>query len=188
MKNEKVGMTGLNWILSIFGIIFFASLIIIPPVLRTVIKEEPKKQTEKEELKQLTCTKNNYVQDGANKNSTTKINYYTDKIITYSIKEEYVFQSLDQYDIQKANYARVTLIYDSVDGINLNLNADDSNLKITVEEKCDLRKFKSTVVILPNETEENKINSFYNQTDSITEIMNDLQNEGYTCKQETLSE
>lgn len=39
-EKKKVGMSGLNWFLSIIGILFFVSFIVLPPIFRSFIDEE----------------------------------------------------------------------------------------------------------------------------------------------------
>lgn len=39
-EEQKVGLSTMNWVLSILGIMFFSSFIILPPIFRLVFKEE----------------------------------------------------------------------------------------------------------------------------------------------------
>lgn len=39
-EEQKVGLSTMNWILCILGIVFFSSFIILPPIFRVVFKEE----------------------------------------------------------------------------------------------------------------------------------------------------
>ncbi len=39
-QKKKIGMSGLNWALSIIGILFFISIIALPPIFRATIEEE----------------------------------------------------------------------------------------------------------------------------------------------------
>ena len=50
-SKQKVGMTKLNWILSIGGIIILLVLIALPPVFRIVFEEKENVNTSKDDIK-----------------------------------------------------------------------------------------------------------------------------------------
>lgn len=62
-KKRKVGMSGVNWFLSILGIILFSSIIFLPPIFRAVFQDKDIDSTVKEDFKQVKemtiCSKKN---------------------------------------------------------------------------------------------------------------------------------
>ena len=180
---EKVGISILEWVFSIAGIVFFACLIILPPVFRVAFKEKIKDAEPKQiEILTLTCTKDNYYSGEVRKNDTYTIKYYKDRVRTYSIKSESTYTDTVPYDDDKQKEGRLSTAYNLVEGISYSVKPDDANLKIITEEDCDLSRFKSTVVTLPGDTVETKINSTYTTKDSVDQIKTDLQDEGYICR------
>ncbi len=180
---EKVGLSIMEWIFSIIGIAFFACLIILPPVFRVVFKEAPKEYVpDAIEIKTLTCTKANYYSGEVRKNDTYIIRYYNDKVRTYTIKRESIYNDTVPYSDEKQKEGRLSTAYSLVEGISYSVKPNDAELMIITEEYCDLSKFKSTVVTLPGDTVETKINSTYTLKDSVDQIKTDLQDEGYICK------
>ena len=184
MKNkEKVGLTILEWILSITGIMVLSCLIILPPVFRIVYKEKPKEYVPNEiEILTLTCTKNNYYSGEVRKNDTYTIKYYNDKVRTYTIRHESIYPDPTPYAEEKQKEGRLSTAYNLVEGINYKVNPNDGELKIITEETCDLSRFKSTVVTLPGDEVETKINSTFTTKDSVEQIKTDLQDDGCICK------
>jgi len=183
-EKEKIGLSTLEWILSIVGILVLCCLIVLPPVFRVVLKEEKVEEDipDQIDILTLTCTKNNYYSGSVRKNDTYTIKYYKDKVRTYTIKSESIFTDTVPYDEEKQKQGRLSTAYSLVEGINYTVNPNDAELKITTEEDCDLSVFKSTTVTLPGDTIETKINSVYTTKDSVEQIRIDLEDEGYTCK------
>ncbi len=184
MKNkEKSGLSTFEWILSITGIIVLSCLIILPPVFRIVFKEQPQEYVPDEiEIKTLVCTKNNFYSGEVRRNATYTIRYFNDKVRTYTIKNESIYNDPTPYGEEKEKEGRLSTAYNLVEGISYKVNPNDAELKIITEESCDLSKFKSTVVTLPSDSVETKINSAFTTKDSVDQIKIDLQDEGYICK------
>lgn len=181
--DDKKGLSIVEWLFSIIGIIFFLCLIILPPVFRVVFKEKPQEYAPDQiEIKTLTCTKANYYSGDVRKNDTYEIKYYNDKVRTYTIIRESIYNDTVPYSDEKQKEGRLSTAYNLVEGISYKVKPNDAELKITTEEDCDLSKFKSTVVTLPGDTVETKINSTYTYKDSVDQIKIDLQDEGYICK------
>ena len=182
-SKEKVGLSLVEWILSVLGILVLSCLIILPPVFRVVFKEEPHEYIPTEiEIKTLTCTKNNYYSGDVRKNSTYIIKHFNNKVRTYTIKHESIYTDPNPYGDEKQKEGRLSTAYNLVEGISYRVNPNDTELRITTEENCNLSKFKSTVVTLPGDTVETKINSVFTPKDSVDQIKIDLQDEGYICK------
>ena len=189
MKDNKLGkdLSGTEWLLSIVGIVFLLTLIILPPVFRVVFKEKtnPDELIDELDIKTLTCTKNNYYSEGSKNDDTITIVYYNDKIRTYTIKYQKIFDDITSYDNEKQSLGLLSTAYGLVDGIELSVTRNDTDLKITSVEKCTPGTFKSTIVNLPDIEQEFKVNSKYESTDSVKQIKIDLEDEGYKCKVES---
>ena len=183
MENEKIGLNKTEIILCIAGIVVLTCLIVLPPVFRVAFKEKKVVEDIPDEIQieTLTCTKNNYYSDGVKMNSAYVIKHYKDRVRTYNIKHESTFDDPSPYDEQKQAEGKVSTAYNMVEGISYTVVPNDKDLKISVEEDCDLSKFKSMTVTLPGDTVETKINSKYTNKESVKEIKLDLESEGYSC-------
>ena len=119
MKNEvKVGLTGLDWALSIGGIILLLCVIILPPVFRATFKDDKKEEdVPKVVIEHLTCKKLNYMSEGAMNDSVYEFTYLNDHIRTYSIKKTMSYQALDTYDAAKQSFGRLNTAYSLLDGL-----------------------------------------------------------------------
>lgn len=195
MENqEKVGMTLLNWILSILGIILLIILIAIPPIFRVVFEEEPvienKPSNEVEEIKpseqnkiddtkytKITCIK-----------QTTHTEYIENtililahdneqlKVLTEDITHTYLLDSKDS----ESMYTEEKLAcknkpeYDSITGFNYSCNTTNDSIETT--KKYDLNTFRNTTDQLISE-----VNPSFILNQNITEITTSLISEGYTC-------
>ena len=181
---EKVGLSTIEWILSITGILVLSCLVILPPVFRVFLKEnKPQEDIPRDiDIKTLVCSKKNYYSGVVRKNDTYTIKYYKDKVRTYNIKLESIYTDPIPYDDEKQKEGRLSTAYNLVEGISYTVNPNDAALKITTEEDCDLSVFKSTTVTLPGDEVETKINSVYTTKDSVEQIRRDLQTEGYICE------
>jgi len=183
-NKEKVGLSTVEWILSIAAIIVLSCLIVLPPAFRLFLKETKVEEDIPKEvdIKTLTCTKRNYYSGVVRKNDTYTIKYYKDKVRTYNIKLESTYTDPIPYDEEKQKEGRLSTAYNLVEGITYTVNPNDAALKITTEENCDLSIFQSTNVTLPGDTVETKINSVFTTKDSVEQIKRDLQTEGYICE------
>lgn len=181
---EKIGLSKVEWILSIVGIVVLSCFVILPPAFRIFLKEEKVVEDIPKEIDilTLTCTKKNYYSGVVRKNDTYTIKYYKDKVRTYNIKLESIYTDPVPYDEEKQKEGHLSTAYNLVEGISYTVNPNDANLKITTEEDCDLSVFKSTTVTLPGDSVETKINSVYTTKDSVEQIKRDLQSEGYVCE------
>lgn len=185
MKNEKIGITPIDWALSIFGILVLACFIILPPVFRIAFKEKAKiVNPDQPVVENMTCSKNNFVTNGYITSDSIKFTYIGDKINVYSRKIDMSFDELESYEQQKQEYGRAANMYSFVKdkGVKYTVTPDDGNLKIKVEEEFNLGSFQPTSVTIPGDTEETQITSEYSRNDSVKEIKADLTASGYSCK------
>lgn len=183
MKKEKIGLTPINWILSVLGIILLSCIIILPPVFRVVFKEEEIIELPEEAIiEELTCTKNNIILNGYTAEVTYNFNYYKDQIQTYSKKTTSTYTDYVLYDTDKQTYGRYTGAFNILSGYEYLMEPDDVNYILTVSEDYDLAIFKNVVITIPGDTEETKVTSIYTMSDSMTQVKNNLINDGYICR------
>ena len=187
MNEEVKDLSMMEWFLSIIGIIFLLTLIILPPVFRVQFKEKvnPDELVDELEIKKLICNKNNYYAESSRNDDSITITYYNDKIRTYEVKSQKQFDDLTAYETEKHSLGLLSTAYGLVDNIELSVTRDDVNLRITATEKCVPGSFKSTVVNLPETEQEFKVNAKYTTMDSVKQIKMDLEDDGYKCKVES---
>ena len=183
MKKEKIGLTPINWFLSILGIIVLSCLIILPPVFRTVFKEEkPIELPEETIIEKLTCTKNDIVLEGYTGDITYSFSYYQDQIQNYSKKTVSTYTDYVLYDNDKQTFGRYTAAFNILAGYEYVMEPNDETYMLTINEDYDLTTFNNTTITIPGDTEETKVTSLYTMSDSMNQIKNNLINDGYTCK------
>jgi len=194
-ENKKVGLTTLNWFLSISGIIILSLFIILPPVFRTVFKEEViieenEPVEEKEPVQnngiddtnylKVTCTKQNPLVD-YNETSQIILSHENNalRILTINSNRTYLNtkESESAYTDSKLLCSSNKDVLSSISGFNYNCDITDTNINETI--KYDLAVFE--VNNLPTD----KLNLFspnYTLNQDITVIQNLLINDGYTCQ------
>ncbi len=183
MKNEKIGITPVDWALSIFGILVLVCLIVLPPVFRVAFKEKTKTVIDDQpKIEKMTCTKNNFAGKGFISNDTIEFTYISNQLTKYSRKIDLTFSDLTIYEQQKQDYGRAVTMYSFVSGATYNVTPDDGNLKIKVSETFDLGTFKPTSITIPGDTEETQVTSEYTRNDLVSDIKLDLTDSGYSCK------
>lgn len=184
MKNVKVGLTPVNWILSIVGILIFACFIILPPTFRALLKEEEIVPELPEEaiIETLSCTKSNIVTDNYNESVTYHFQYYKDVIQIYSRKSERTYNDPLMYESDKQLFGRYASAFSVLSGYKYLVDIVDENYSLTVNEQYDLAVFQNTVIIVPGDTVETNVMSEYSKSDSVSQIKSDLTSDGYTCE------
>lgn len=196
MENkEKVGMTTLNWILSILGIILLVILMALPPIFRVVFEEEPEienkpsnvveetKPNEQDKIDdtnytKVTCMKQTtYEEYIENSILILAHNNQQLKILTEDITHTYLLNSKEsesKFTEEKLN-CKNKEEYDSIKGFNYSCSS--TNDSIDTIKKYDLNTFNNATNQL-----ENGINPSFILDQNITEITTSLISEGYTCK------
>jgi len=183
MKKEKIGLTPMNWFLSILGIILFSCIIILPPVFRVVFKEEVIIEIPEEVvIEKLTCSKDKITATGHTKDITYNFSYFDDTIQTYSKETVYNYTDYVLYDANKQTFGRYTGAFNILSGYEYLMEPNDVTYVLTVTEDYDLTLFKNTTITIPGDTEETKVTSMYNITDSMKQVKSNLIKSGYSCK------
>ena len=186
-KEKKIGLTLVNWILSILGILLFASFIILPPVFRVVFKKEVKEPEPVEEIVivNMTCTRNSYTVNDHLEDNVVKITYAKDSLLKYSKRTVQNFKNnTTAYEQEINKQGRLTAAYMLVDGVEYNVSPQVSELKIIVEENYDLDKFKEESVTSPDSEEVVEVKSEYKKGDSANGIISSLTSNGYNCQKD----
>ena len=181
-KEEKIGLTPVSLILSILGILIFASLIILPPVFRVVFKEEVVEEPKPEKLviETMECTRNNYTVNNHSESNLITMTYAKDSLRTYKKRTEQAYKDTVTYEKEKQVQGDLTSIYETVEGIIYNASPKDKEAQLIIEEEYDLGKFKNETVEINDKKYEVKFE--YKQGDSVTGIVSGLTKQGYNCK------
>lgn len=211
MKNQKVGLTAKNWMLSILGIIVFSLVIILPPVFRVVFKEEVVTPPTNEPALPITTTTcyleniiredntESMIEEDNTENITEEDN--TENIIekNYTESETLVFEhrgtSIEQYtrrtekkytdptiyDEERQNYGSLVPVFSILSGYRYSVTPNDSLFLLTITEIYDLTSFENSTFIIPGDSEATTVTSEYQLHDSITKIQEELTTNGYVC-------
>lgn len=182
MKEEKVGLTPTNWILSIIGIILLSCVIILPPVFRTVFKEEEKEEEKPAPIYTTTCYKNGILGESFTDNITLTFKHQNSKISEVSKKTIRTYTDPILYQEVKTDYGRLVTAFINVNGYDYSANPNDDNSEFTINELYDLNTFRTTMIVIEGDTEPTEVKSSYQLNDSITLIKQELTNDGYTCE------
>ena len=182
-KEEKIGLTPVSIILSIVGILIFASFIILPPVFKVTFKKEVVEPPKPEKLviETMICTRTNYTVGNHKEDNEITMTYAKDSLRTYKKRTEQTFKDTVTYEKEKQEQGNLTTAYYQVNGVTYyNVSPKDSDAKIIIEEEFDLGIFKNEKVKINEKEYDIKLD--YKQGDSVTGIVSALTNKGYNCK------
>lgn len=186
MEKQKIGLTPINWFLSILGIILLSCIIILPPVFRIVFKVEAEEEIneipDEVIIEKLTCVKDKISSVGHTEDITYNFDFNNNKVQVYSKKTVSRYSDYIQYDADKQTFGRYTGAFNILSGYKYLMEPDDVNYILTVTEDYDLTTFKNTTITIPGDTEETKVTSIYQITDTMDQIKNTLINSGYNCE------
>ena len=173
-KEKKVGLTPLNWILSIAGIIFFTLFIVLPPMFRAFIKEDSGitnnntgNQTNQSSptpvvTKTTICTKKELDSEEYRIISENDIN----QIIAYTNESDYdeldVFNSCEE---EALNFVNTMGLYN---------NCEIKENKKIITHRITLKDYKEPTSPLP-----------FNINSTSQEITSYLVSLGFSCSEET---
>lgn len=185
MKQEKVGLTTMNWILSIGGIILLSLFIILPPVFRVVFKEAEKPQEEIKEYPMITttCYKENIQTDTTTDVVTYIFQHKNNELKSYTKTTKKSYLDPNIYDTDKQSFGRLVTAFSVLSGYNYTVTPSEEEDYLLVQENYDLAVFKSTMIVIPGNTEPTSVSSEYLFNQSINEMENELTVDGYFCSQ-----
>ena len=174
MKEEKVGLTTMNYILSIGGILLLSLLIILPPTFRVLFKAETEKPQEEVKNYPIVTTTDTITYIFQHKNNELKS-------YTKTTKKNYIDPNV--YETDKQDFGRLVTAFSILSGYNYAVTPNDEENYLSVQENYDLEIFKATMIVIPGNTEPTSVASDYLLNQKINEIENSLTSDGYLCSQ-----
>lgn len=133
-EKKKIGMSGWNWFLSIVGLLFFASLIFLPPIFRAILKEDSAPLQ----------------QQNINKQTTTCIKTDSKEIIEYIIDStddqidmlaQSISRTYSENDIQAIEDCNKEAgLYQGVAGFYHGCRIDEG--KIIIESRVQIKEYQ----------------------------------------------
>lgn len=183
MKEEKVGLTATNWILSIVGIILLMSIIILPPVFRSVFKEEIIEDPPQPEivLGTTTCNNPNLVTQKYTDNETLIFTYKNQKIQEFKRQTTRTYVDTLVYQEEKLIYGKYVTAFSIISGYQYSATPNDDISVISIQENYDLTQFRPTTVTLADNENPIAVTTPYQLDDDISTLIQYLTTNGYTC-------
>ncbi len=186
MKQEKVGLTAMNWISSIVGIILLSSFIILPPIFRVAFKETDTKKPEEVityPTLTTTCYKDNIQTDTSTDVETYIFQHQNNKIKRYTKSTIKSYIDPNNYELDKQNFGRLVTAYSVLNGYNYTVTPNDEQLSLNIQANYDLEIFKSTMITIPGDSEPTEVSSAYLIDSLVNDIEAELTTNGYLCSQ-----
>lgn len=185
MKEQKVGLTSTNWILSILGILVLSCFIILPPVFRTFMKEEVvegEEQLKEEVIIGVTsCQNENIKAVDYIDNETVTFTYNNQKLQSFTRKIIRTYSDSLVYQEEKANYGKLVTAFSVINGYEYTATPEDDTSSINIQERYDLTSFKPTTIMVPGDENPTAITTSYQLNDDISQVKEYLTTNGYTC-------
>lgn len=147
-EKKKIGMSGLNWFLSIIGLLFFSSLIFLPPIFRALLKEDDSSlHLPKQEIVKATtiCTK------VEGKETTEYIIDSTDDqidLFAQSISRTYSEKEIEAIE----NCNKEASLYQGLSGFHHGCRIDEG--KIIIESRVQISEYKNEPIPISFNLEE----------------------------------
>ena len=171
-KKEKVGMSSFNWIMSIFGIIFLSTFIILPPLFRLVLPEKEDEEIVEPVIiiQTINCSVRNNNVETHTENDEIEFKYYQDQLRSYKRTKEIIYADIEEYDEDKQLFGKLSTAFSIIEGVKYDATPNPANLNIIIDESYDFSLFSPRTVTIPGETESITITSDFKSGDSITQI------------------
>lgn len=184
MKEKKYGLTAIEWILSIVGMIILTCVIIIPPIFRVTFKEEEKEPEIPEQVVvgTIECVKTNIRTADYRYTELLNITYANDNIQRYSINQVRIYNDSVKYLADKQLFGKYTAAFAILSGYKYSVEPDDNTYTLIVDEEFNLDDFKNTTITIPGDTEKTEVKTTYTRKDLIETVKNNLISNGYTCQ------
>lgn len=184
MKEQKVGLTTTNWILSILGIIILSCLIILPPVFRVYFKEEVIVKQEEEEIMVgvIACQNENISSTDYNDSVTLTFNYEDQKIKSYTKNTVRTYIDPLVYQEEKAFYGKLVTAFSVISGYNYNVTPQDDTSSFSIIEDYNLADFQPTTILVPGDENPTAITTSFQLNDDISVVKEYLASNGYSCQ------
>lgn len=183
MKEQKVGLTSTNWILSILGIVVLSCFIILPPVFRAFLKEEVVEEPPKEEvvIGTTTCQNENIKSIDYIDNETLIFTYQNQKVQSFTRKTIRAYLDPMVYQEEKLTYGKLVTAFSIINGYEYSATPEDDTSSVSIHEEYDLTNFKPTTIVVPGDENPTAITTSYQLNDNISKVKEYLTANGYTC-------
>ena len=183
MKEQKVGLTTKNWILSILGILLLLCVIVLPPVFRIFFEEEevlPEPDLG-EPIVTTICSKDGLENVDYVDGEILTFEHQNLKVKQFTKKTNRIYNDPLVYQQNKQSYGVLVTAFSIITGYDYSATPNDDMSSINIIESYDLNNFKDTTVVIPGDTESTSISSSYQLDSSITTIKEELVANGYVC-------
>lgn len=184
MEDRKVGLSIFEWIISILGIIVLVMLIVLPPIFRTVFKEEKLPETPNVvlDLDEVTCSKD-LVDDSNNKITDNYVfKTHLNQVKIYSNKTTIRYDDVVLYQGDKIRYGHLVTAFSVIAGYKYNVEPNDDESTLIIDEEYDLAIFSPTTVTVPGDSDATNVASDYALSQNMVQIRQELETNGYLCK------
>lgn len=184
MKEQKVGLTTINWVLSIFGIIILTSFIVLPPVFRTFLQEEKEIIPEPQisPILTTTCIKDQINYDNYIDKEIYTFKHQDNQILEYSKGINRTYKDPLVYQQEKQSYGVLVTAFSALTGYDYLATPDDNLSRVNIMENYNLKTFNPTMIVVPGDEVPISITSNYNLNDSMIAAKQELTTNGYFCK------
>lgn len=183
MNEQKVGLTTINWILSILGIIVLMCFIVLPPVFRTFLQEKP--EIPEEPVTQIilttVCRKEQINYENYVDNEIYTFKHQDNKVIEYTKEIKRIYRDPLVYQQEKHSYGELVTAFSIVNGYDYAVSPDDNEFIVNIMETYNLKTFQPTMIVIPGNTEPTPVNSEIELNDNITNTTPTLTINGYVC-------
>lgn len=188
MKEQKVGLTTTNWILSILGILVLSCFIILPPVFRNFLKEEVVEEPPKEEVIVGTtvCQNQSIPATDYTDNVTLTFTYENQKIKGVIKNTVRTYSDSLVYQERKLTYGKLVTAFSIISGYEYSATPEDDTSSVLINEEYDLANFKPTTIVVPGDENPTAITTDYQLNDDISKVKEYLISNGYTCRENSV--
>lgn len=186
MEKEKVGLTPINYLLSMIGIIILASFIILPPVFRSIFpkKEVVLEPTPNPEIvnQTLACHKSGITLSDYTANEAYIFTFKNSKLDRYTLRTEMVYSDPIFYQEEKNRYGRYVTAFSGIEGYQYSVTPNDEEASFLVIANYDFNTFKPTTILVSGEENPTAITSRYVVGNDFNFVKNDMLTNDYTCE------
>ena len=183
MKEQKAGLTAINWILSILGILILCCIIVLPPVFREFMKEEVVEEPPKVEVKvrTTTCQNENIPAIDYADNETLVFTHKNQKIQEFTRNTIRTYLDPLVYQEERLTYGKLVTAFSIISGYEYSAAPNDDTSSVHIQENYNLTEFKPTTIVVPGDENPTAITTSYQLNENISALKEFLTANGYTC-------
>ncbi len=182
MRNQKVGLTTTNWILSILGIIILSCFVVLPPVFRIFLKEDEGPMNE-DVSGITTCHKEGIENVDTIDDEIISFSHRNRKLLNYQKITTRTYIDPMVYQALKPTYGQYTTSFNMITGYQYSIHLEDDHSSVQITERYDLSTFRPTTITVPGEENPTAITSTYQLNDDIDKWKEYLVTYGYVCSE-----